>query len=204
MTTFNELRQEAREAKRELIINAAQELFSGKDFRQVTVREIAKTAGISPGGIYRYYSNMDELFVDIFLLHVNMVLRIFEEEYQKENKCSIERYCEIHVEYLNDNMTFYQMMAYFMLADQQPSETSVKMDPIMKKLIDNIEKILIESGSVKDSRLAAHALFSSLNGTMISYARYPGRSLGEIKSHTLRLARLIAERFQQGEHLLKK
>jgi len=46
-------------------------------------------------------------------------------------------------------------------------------------------------------RLRAHALFSALNGLMISYARYPGRSAEETRRHTLRLAEIIARRFEQ-------
>ncbi len=195
MSTFKELKEKEREARRNLIISAAQKLFSEKDFRKVTVREIAKVAGVSPGTIYRYYRNMDELFIDIFLTHASEINRLIEEELGSATPLSIHRYCELHVQYLNENMTFYQMMSHFMLGGGLPSETSLKMDPIMRTWLNNLEKILIQSGFKGDTRTASHAIFASLNGLMISYAKYPGRSLEEIKRHTLKLANAIADRF---------
>ncbi|MBU2511909.1 TetR/AcrR family transcriptional regulator [bacterium] len=195
MTTFKELKEKEREARRNLIISAAQRLFSEKDFRKVTAREIAKEAGVSSGTIYRYYKNMDELFIDIFLSHASEINRLIEEELAASKPLSIHRYCELHVHYLNENMTFYQMMSHFMLGGGLPSETSLKMDPIMRTWMNNLERILIRSGFREDTRIASHAIFASLNGLMISYAKYPGRSLEEIKKHTLKLAKTIADRF---------
>jgi len=196
MSALQELRVKEREARREIILSAAQQLFSTRDFRKVTVREIAKAAGMASGTIYRYYKNLDALFVDIFLIHANGISLAVEAETLKKKKCSIQRYCEIHVEYLNENMAFYQMMSHFMLSGDLPSESSEKINPIMRRLMDLLERIIKASGFKDDSRLAAHALFASLNGTMISYARYPGRTLEEVKRHTLRLARLIALQFE--------
>ncbi len=198
MSTFKELKHKEREARRKMIITAAQKLFSEKDFRKVTAREIAKTTGISPASIYRYYKNMDELFLDVFLIHANEMSLLAEAEIKENIHCSIARYCEIHVTYLNDNMTFYQMMAHFMLSEEPSSENSGKIDPVMRTLLDYVEKILIDNGKKENSRLVAHALFSALNGTMISYARYPGRTLSEIKQHTLCLAQVIADQFSNG------
>lgn len=196
MSAIQELRVKEREARREIILSAAQQLFATRDLRKVTVREIAKTAGVASGTIYRYYKNLDELFVDIFLIHADGISTAIETERLKEKKCSIQRFCEIHVNYLNDNMAFYQMMSHFMLSDDLPSESSEKINPIMRRLMDLLERIIKESGFKEDSRLAAHALFASLNGTMISYAKYPGRSLEEVKRHTLRLALLIGQQFE--------
>ena len=195
MTTFKELKGREREARRELIIKAAQTLFAESDFRKVTVREIAKATGVSPGTIYRYYTNMDELFLDIFLLHASEMSDLIAKEVQQNQSCSVRRYCEIHVRYLNENMTFYQMMSYFMLGGVLPSENSEKIDPIMRALLDHLEHVLREASITDNVRYNAHALFSALNGTMISYARYPGRTLQETKEHTLRLAGIIADRF---------
>ena len=198
MTTFKELKDKEREARRNLIIGAAQGLFSEKDFRKVTAREIARAAGVSPGTLYRYSINMDELFIDVFLIHASEINTLIEEEINSESGCNLMRYCELHVRYLNENMTFYQMMSHFMLGGGLPSETSEKMDPIMKSWMDNLESIIIRSGNRSDSRISAHAVFASLNGLMISYARYPGRSLEEIKKHTITLAKTIAERFSES------
>ncbi|MCP4754195.1 MAG: TetR/AcrR family transcriptional regulator [Proteobacteria bacterium] len=193
--TLEVLKQRERESRRELIISAAQALFSRKDFRNVTAREIAKEAGVSPGTIYRYYTNLDDLFMDIFLDHVQMIGDAIDETYDREEELSVPRFCKMYVTYLNENMAFYQMMSHFMLNGNLPTETAHRMDPIMRELMDRLERILQNASKNGTTRFSAHALFSSLNGVMISYARYPGRSLDEIRRHTLRLADVIARQF---------
>ncbi len=194
--TLIKLKDHEREARREFIIAVAQKLFSEKDFRSVTAREIARAGGMSPGTIYRYYKNLDNLFVDVFLNHAREIQRLMELEIQEQNGNSVRHFCEVYITYLNENMTFYQMMGHFMLSGDLPPGTSEKIDPTMRELMDHLEMILKKSNNTTDSRFAAHALFSALNGTMISYSRYPGRSLEETKRHTLRLACLIGDRFE--------
>lgn len=199
MSALVKLREKEREVRRELILSAAQSLFSEKDFRQVTVREIAKRAQVSPGTLYRYYANINDLFVDIFLVHIDKISFLLDDEYQRYGRCSVVRFCEIHVGYLNDHISFYQMMSHFMLGDTLPSENAERIDPIMRHLFDRVDQILVDEGHLEEIRLKSHALFAAMNGTMISYARYPGRALDEVTSHTLRLARIIAKQFSMGE-----
>jgi AcrR family transcriptional regulator len=75
MTTLHHLREEQRAARRELILSAARDLFAEKDFRSVTVREIARRAGVSPGTLYLYYKTLDELFLDVFFAGAREISR---------------------------------------------------------------------------------------------------------------------------------
>ena len=197
MTTLHHLRQEQRAARRELILSAARDLFAEKDFRSVTAREIARRAGVSPGTLYLYYKTLDELFLDIFFAGAQEITERLDSELNLEGGCSIARFCTLFVDFLNTNMTFYQMMGHFMLGGNLSSGATDRLDPVMSGLLDRVERILAPSGGApKERRLKAHALFSALNGIMISYARYPGRSSEETRRHTLRLAEIIARRFE--------
>ncbi len=49
------------EARRQSILAAATKLFSRKGIAAATMAEIATEAGISPGAIYRYFANKEEL-----------------------------------------------------------------------------------------------------------------------------------------------
>jgi AcrR family transcriptional regulator len=194
--TLPALREKEREARRELILSAARKLFAEKDFRSVTVREIAKAVEVSPGTIYRYYENLDDLFLDVFFAGARDLTELVDAACKKGNGCSLKRFCEIYVGYLNENMSFYQMMGHFMLGGKLSREATKKLNPIMRELMDVIEGIVQGVGLAGQTRFVAHALFSALNGVMISYARYPGRSLDEIRHHTLRLAGVVAECFE--------
>jgi AcrR family transcriptional regulator len=195
-----DLKQRERDARRKLILEAARELFSKKDFRSVTVREIAKTAGVSIGTIYNYYANLTDLFLDVFLKSAEEIEQILNKENQSVSP-SLYRFCELYIAYLNDNMTFYQMMGHFMLVGDLPSDATDKMNYVMRMLMNRIEERIRAEGAQKHTRLSAHALFSALNGIMISYARYPGRTSNEIKRHTLRLAEIVADTFTSRAQL---
>jgi len=50
--------------KKETIIECANLVFQEKPLFQITMRDIIKKTGFSQGGIYRYYSNINEIFLD--------------------------------------------------------------------------------------------------------------------------------------------
>ena len=55
----------AKENKRELILNALEELLPGKRFHEITLDEVARTAGVGKGTIYLYFHDKDELFAEM-------------------------------------------------------------------------------------------------------------------------------------------
>jgi len=192
-----EIKQNERETRRRLILSSAQKLFAEKDFRSVTVREIAKSAEVSIGTIYNYYANLDELFFDVFVEGTAQITELLEIEKQKNQPSSLARLCEVYIGYLNENMTFYKMMGHFMLGGKLSAEGTEKLNLVMRGLMDRIQAIIVAAGVKGETRVVAHALFSALNGIMISYAQYPGRSRDEVRRHTQRLARVIAGCFEQ-------
>ncbi len=196
--TLAELKQQEKDARRNLILEAARELFATKDFRQVTVREIARQGEISVGTIYNYYESLDQLFLDIFLQCSRELTQIIDRQ-EASGPVSLIDLCRIYVDYLNTNMTFYQMMSHFMLGNNLGSQATEKLNLAMRGLLDRIEVGLdgtAESVEKSGNRIRAHALFAALNGVMISYARYPGRTDTEIRKHTLRLTDIIARVFE--------
>jgi TetR/AcrR family fatty acid metabolism transcriptional regulator len=51
--------------KREIIIQAAIEVFSKKGFKPASISEIARKAGVADGTIYHYFRNKEDLFFSI-------------------------------------------------------------------------------------------------------------------------------------------
>ena len=196
---MQDLKKTERDSRRKIILDSALDLFAIKDFRSVTVREIAKHAGVSIGTIYNYYPNLTGLFLDVFLNSAEEITHRFDDMSRKELP-TLEQLCEFYITFLNDNMTFYQMMSHFMLAGELSSEAIQKLDEIMRELMNRIEKTLVSAGMQTNSRITAHALFSALNGIMISYARYPGKSDDDIRRHTVRVAKVISGIFETSTH----
>lgn len=60
-------RRRARELSREQILDAAEEVFARKGFHDATVKEIAAAAEFSVGGVYGFFPEKDDLFVQLYL-----------------------------------------------------------------------------------------------------------------------------------------
>lgn len=54
-----------REIKREKILNGAENVFRKKGFFAVTMQDIVDECTISRGGLYLYFSSVDEIFVEV-------------------------------------------------------------------------------------------------------------------------------------------
>jgi len=66
-------KKEVKQATKEKIFDASVDLFSKKGFNDVTVREIAKQAGIREGSIYNHYKNKEAI--------LDAIIDYFESEF---------------------------------------------------------------------------------------------------------------------------
>lgn len=60
-----ERKQREKEQRRRDIINAARKVFSAKGFNSATMEEIASEAELSPGTLYLYFKNKEELHTSL-------------------------------------------------------------------------------------------------------------------------------------------
>ena len=74
---IQERKQRERERRRQQILVAAKRVFSNRGFNKATMEDIAKEAELSPGTLYLYFKNKDELYASLFLrilhyLHIRL------------------------------------------------------------------------------------------------------------------------------------
>jgi AcrR family transcriptional regulator len=62
---ITERKHREKELRRQQIMVAAKKLFASKGFSRATIEEIAKEAELSPGTLYLYFKNKDELFAGL-------------------------------------------------------------------------------------------------------------------------------------------
>ncbi len=53
------------ELKKQYIIETARQVFMDKGFKDVTMKDIVEACKISRGGLYLYYSSVEEVFLDV-------------------------------------------------------------------------------------------------------------------------------------------
>lgn len=58
-------RRATSDANRQRILEAAQAVFAAEGLEGASLRTIAKTAGYTPGAIYFYYANKEEIYADV-------------------------------------------------------------------------------------------------------------------------------------------
>ncbi len=80
---IQERKKRERERRRQQIIVAAKRVFSAKGFNKTTMEDIAKEAELSPGTLYLYFKNKDELFASLSLRMLQFLIIRLESLSQK-------------------------------------------------------------------------------------------------------------------------
>jgi AcrR family transcriptional regulator len=197
MSTFQKLRKEERETRKNLIVNAAMDLFSQKDFHKIGMRDIAKRAGISAAAIYRYFPSRDDVFVEALVRHMKVVEELFEKKV-KAGQTSLEELAMGSVDYLLENESVFQMMGHFMITGQIQQKALDRYNTMQRNFLDILEKVNNQTDIGMNNRLVTHAIYASVTGVVMSFKNYPGRSPEEIKRHIHRLVRIITSVFSTG------
>jgi TetR/AcrR family transcriptional repressor of mexJK operon len=65
MSGTAELRQDSESPKRQLVLDAAADLFMAQGYGAVSMDAIARAAGVSKATLYAYFSSKDQLFATI-------------------------------------------------------------------------------------------------------------------------------------------
>lgn len=197
-STLEKLRQEEREARRNLILDAAISLFGGRPFNQVGMRDIAAEAGISAASIYRYFSDRDELFVEALFREASAITGGLVASLRDGADDSLTGLCLNYVTYLLDHEAFFQMMTHFMVDGGISDEALERFNATERQMLDVFAEELRARGAGDEARMMAHALFAALNGVLITFRNYPGRQPDEVRRHMIRLTKVAAGVFARG------
>ncbi|HOB28428.1 MAG: TetR/AcrR family transcriptional regulator [Dethiobacteria bacterium] len=197
-STLMMLKENERETRKRLIIESAISLFAKKSFDTVSMRDIARAAGISPASIYRYFNDKDDLFVEAFSYKAEEIIENLEKIIDENTGLPLEDIAVNFVNYLFEHESFFQMMTHFITSGTIKESSLARFNEIERSLLDLFDKSFKKMGATQNVRLLSHAFFASLNGIMITFVRYPGRSKEEVKKHINRLATLLADVFKRG------
>lgn len=94
-------RKQREKAQRKIgIINAARKVFSSKGFNSATMEEIASEAELSPGTLYLYFKNKEELHtslsIEILKYLSDEIQKVVSQDISVEDK--IEKLCDVFID----------------------------------------------------------------------------------------------------------
>ncbi len=189
--TLNKLKQQERETRENLIIGAARTVFGSKTYDQVSMNEIAKTAGIAKSSIYTYFPNQEALFVETAFRDTGKFIAALKKRVQEERSPSLETFINDYLDYHIEHDAHWRMITHFALHGNIGEASAEKLNQISRQVMDLLETVLKKFDYKGDTRLLAHTLFATLSGIMISFRKYPGRSETARIAHMKRIAKLV-------------
>jgi AcrR family transcriptional regulator len=169
---IQERKERERERRRQQIIVAAKRVFSDKGFNKATMEDIASEAELSPGTLYLYFKNKEELYASLSL-RILQYFNIRVQHVNDEKALSPEGKMKALREAMFDVYNF-DPLTIINLFHLQSSETLKNLSPefldeineLSRKSIGGIAKIIedgIKSGVFLDRHPIALAdIFWSL------------------------------------------
>ena len=195
-TDFSALKEQERENRKNLIINAAERVFTNKPFDQVTMRNIAKEAGITPTAIYRYFTDKQSLYAEAYVRSNNRLLKKLTEIIDSNSALCFEEMAMKVIDHFVTEEHNLKMRAHFMIDDSLSDELSIKLSENTRFFTDRIEEHLKRFTDDPDTRLLALTFFASLNGVLLTYRKIPGKTDEEITKNMKKSGAVIAQIFK--------
>jgi AcrR family transcriptional regulator len=118
----------ARETRREQIVDAAAEVFRGRDAAEVTFEEIADAAGVSRALVYNYFGDRHGLLEAVYRRHLDELQAKVVEALASTRGAreALRRAVDVHLEFASTDPTGYRYAAgktpFAGLADAQRDE----------------------------------------------------------------------------------
>ncbi len=205
---IQERKKRERERRRQQIMVAAKRVFSDKGLSKATMEDIAKEAELSPGTLYLYFKNKDELFSSLSLRILQYLNIRLEHIINHEMDLSPEERLEALKQAMYDVYEFDPLMLINMF-HLQSSDTLKNLSP---QLLSDIKALsrnsirttakLFEDGIDKGAFIDAHPI--ALAG--IVWALFSGvvlweeskRIINEDKNYLRQTLEIAFQIFERG------
>ncbi len=190
---FEKLKQQDRVIRRNIIMDSAERVFATNPFHKVSMRDIAREAGIATSSIYTYFPNQETLFVEAAIRDTDILISKLREYLESSREVQVEEFINIFIDYFITHDAYFRMVSLFMLYGSISPDLVEKVNVITRSLLDVFDTLFRKKGCTGDVRMLSHVFFAALGGILISYRKYPGRSEEEIIRHMKRLGTIAKE-----------
>jgi TetR/AcrR family fatty acid metabolism transcriptional regulator len=134
-----------RSSKYHRFLEAAVKVFARQGFRQSTVAQIAKEAGVADGTIYRYFKNKDDILVHFFSFKAKQVFERFREEVAR-GADSLEKLRNLIRVHLGEFQRDPDMAVVYQIETHQSRRLAEEQIREMGKMYRDIISDIVEEG----------------------------------------------------------
>ncbi len=138
---IQERKNRERERRRQQIIVAAKRVFSEKGFAKSTMEDIAREAELSPGTLYLYFKNKDELYASLSL-RILQYLNIRLEDLRGAEDLDLQQKIGAIKEALYDVYQFDPMVLISMFHLQSSETLKTLSSPLLESITELSRKSL--------------------------------------------------------------
>lgn len=144
-----------RNERRNAILDAAEQVFSRKDYHDATLDEIAQGVSLSKAALYLYFENKIDLFLSILERKLLQLVNITQKVVADCDNAvtAIKKIIVKELEFFRDNIEFF--MIYRLQAKLSDDEIKERVLPIVQTKIDATAKCI--------SRGQEDGVFQSVN-----------------------------------------
>jgi TetR/AcrR family fatty acid metabolism transcriptional regulator len=139
--------QESRDKnnKYQRILEAAVKVFARQGFRQSTVSQIAREAGVADGTIYLYFKNKDDILVQFFSTKAKQVFDRFRQEVARgtDSLAKLRNLIRVH---LSEFQADPDMAVVYQVETHQISRLAEDQIRVMGKMYHDIISDIVEEG----------------------------------------------------------
>ena len=176
-------KQRPKNTKQKILL-AGRRIFAEKGYHQTRIQDLLKAAGVSPGAFYNYFSNKEELFLEL-VREAGEALRESVHEIRVKG-IKVGNQDELFLVLIDSIRYFFEFVdknrpGLLILFREQQTSNPIIMDTL-SLIISEIHRDLkkdIQSGinigmiSVSDPGIAAWGVLSAISGVTIAYLNNP-------------------------------
>jgi AcrR family transcriptional regulator len=205
--TFQKLRENERETRKNLILDAALNVFEKKTFYKTSMSDIAKELGVSTATLYSYFPSQEELFLEAFIRDLSYIDQILKESFdnssnKEDSSTAIDMLANAMVSHLLNSEATFQLISLLMTERDMPEHLKEKFYMMKQELNERMLNVLKLSG-IKDPDIrTSRAFFASVIGAIMLFKNFPEKDMKDSKENIIDLVKYIVTLFKAGVQAL--
>ncbi|MEU7633877.1 TetR family transcriptional regulator [Nocardia sp. NPDC049220] len=187
-------RGERKERTRRALLDGTLTLAADRGFAALSLREIARTAGIVPTAFYRHFASLDDLgatLVDDGVTALRLALR----EVRRNSDASLSDTVRFVFEQVRPKRELFSFLSRERHGGSAALRTAISLELqlIGRELVADLSRIsALDSWSPQDLEIAADLLVATVTDGIAAYVSAVPREQNAIVDRTVRQMRLIA------------